>query len=408
MTTRNRQPESNPALIATYGSARSLAMAFALAALLPVAGCKSAPSAPSDQALTHSVQSRLSADSAIASEPIQASAASGIVTLNGSVSNAAARALASDDAARVQGVRTVVNNLTVQPAAAAEPPAASAQVVAPSPEHLRTEGHSEKLDRHKPLPSASQDRMQQKTPQQASNNSSDGSEPLQPSANSLSTQPPAPIVRPGQAALAPPAPTIRTITLPSGTTLAVRMNQTLDSATAQPDDVFKGMLASDIVVDGILVLPQGTPVLGRVVTVQEAAHFKGDSLLTLTLTQIDRNAGPLRVATDTFSKAGNGRGKNTVEKVGGGAAIGALLGGLFGGGKGAAIGALAGGGTGAGVNAVTRGQQVQIPTESVVRFSLAKDLAVPVRANGSQQPATPTLQRHPAASSAPADPNANR
>jgi len=94
---------------------------------------------------------------------------------------------------------------------------------------------------------------------------------------------------------------------------------------------------------------------------------------------------------------GKGRGKNTAEKTGGGAAVGAILGGIFGGGKGAAIGAAAGGGVGAGANAVTRGQQVQIPSETVVRFKLSGPVTVRARADGGKHEdnGDPTLQHHP-------------
>ena len=72
----------------------------------------------------------------------------------------------------------------------------------------------------------------------------------------------------------------------------------------------------------------------------------------------------------------NGRGKNTAAKTGGGAALGAIIGALAGGGKGAAIGAVTGGGVGAGVNGVTRGQQVQIPSETLVSFHLQSPISV--------------------------------
>ena len=116
--------------------------------------------------------------------------------------------------------------------------------------------------------------------------------------------------------------------------------------------------------------------------VQEAAHFKGSSLLTISLTSITRRGEHIAVASDPYSVKGKGRGANTAEKAGGGAAVGAILGGIFGGGKGAAIGAAAGGGVGAGSQAVTRGQQVQIESESVVRFHLSAPIAVKVRTDG--------------------------
>jgi hypothetical protein len=130
--------------------------------------------------------------------------------------------------------------------------------------------------------------------------------------------------------------------------------------------------------------------------VQEAAHFKGNSLLTIELTRLNRHDESVAVATEPYSVAGKGRGKNTAVKTGGGAAVGAILGGIFGGGKGAAIGAATGGGIGAGSNAITRGQQVQIPSESLVRFHLTNSLALRASTRNTRStPTNPNLQQRP-------------
>jgi hypothetical protein len=171
---------------------------------------------------------------------------------------------------------------------------------------------------------------------------------------------------------------VHNITLPAGTDIPVRITQTLDSATTQTGDKFTGVVATDIIIDNLVVLAQGTPVTGHVDAAQDAAHFKGSSLLTISLSVISRKGERIEVATDPYTKQGEGRGKNTAEKVGGGAAVGAILGGILGGGKGAAIGAAAGGGVGAGANGVTRGQQVQIASETVVRFKLSDSIMVHV------------------------------
>jgi hypothetical protein len=196
----------------------------------------------------------------------------------------------------------------------------------------------------------------------------------------------------------PPPPAFRNITLTPGTTIPIRITQTLDSATTQQGETFTGTIASDIVSDGIVVIRTGTPVTGRVSAVQEAAHYKGSSLLTVELTSINRRGERLTITTDPYSVQGKGRGGNTAAKVGGGAAVGAILGGIIGGGKGAAIGAAAGGGAGAGVNTVTRGEQVQIPSETLIRFNLTNTLSlkVPTNGDGESPTATPTLQQHPA------------
>jgi hypothetical protein len=174
------------------------------------------------------------------------------------------------------------------------------------------------------------------------------------------------------------------------------MTQTLDSATTQQGQTFSGTLATDVIIDGLVVMRQGTGVTGRVSAVQEAAHYKGSALLTVELTSINRRGETVAVTTEPYSVEGKGRGKNTAEKVGGGAAVGAILGGIIGGGKGAAIGAAAGGGAGAGANTITRGEQVKIPSESLVNFHLTNTLAlrVPLK-NTESTPTDSNLQHRP-------------
>jgi uncharacterized protein YcfJ len=154
------------------------------------------------------------------------------------------------------------------------------------------------------------------------------------------------------------------------------MTDTLDSATTQSNSIFHASLAGDLIADGMVIARSGAPVVGRVITAKDATHFSGSSELSIELTRIDTVDHPVDVVTDAFSKQGAGRGKNTAAKTGGGAAIGAIIGALAGGGKGAAIGAATGGGIGAGVNGVTRGQQVQIPTETLVSFHLQSPVTV--------------------------------
>ena len=168
------------------------------------------------------------------------------------------------------------------------------------------------------------------------------------------------------------------------------MTQALDSATTQQGQAFSGVVATDIMADGLVAIRQGTGVSGRVTAVQEAAHYKGSSLLSIELTSINRRGDALAISTQPYSVEGKGRGKNTAAKVGGGAAIGAIIGAIAGGGKGAAIGSAAGAGVGAGANTITRGEQVQIPSESLVNFQLTNTLAV--RVSTSNTVSTPTGQ----------------
>jgi hypothetical protein len=317
---------------------------------LGISGCKSGPATVDDATLTTNVKSALSSDAAVSAEPIQPTVAGGTVTLNGNVSNATARLVAAQDAAKVAGVKQVVNNLTVLGAQMAPTITTPA---APSAPRMATPAERRIIEHHESLP------------------------PPPSSSAPVAQQAPPP----------PPAPVYRDLTVPAGTGLSVRVTQTLDSATTQQGTPFSGVLNAPIVVDGEVAVPAGASVSGVVSDVHDAGHFSGNSLLSLQLTGLNRRGDRITIATDTYTIAGKGRGKNTAEKVGGGAAVGAILGGVFGGGKGAAIGAASGGALGAGANAVTRGQQVQINSESVVRFRLASSFTVrslgPVGETGS-------------------------
>jgi hypothetical protein len=171
---------------------------------------------------------------------------------------------------------------------------------------------------------------------------------------------------------------VKQITLSAGTVIPIRITEELNSKTAQPNDVFHGSVAGDLGSEGAIVIPHGSPVIGRIVDAKDAAHFKGSALLSLELTQVTVRGEKLTLVTEGYSKEGAGRGKNTAEKAGGGAVLGTLIGALAGGGKGAAIGGLAGGAAGTGVNAATRGQQVVIPSETRIDFRLETPITVKV------------------------------
>ncbi len=356
------------------------------ASLVPT-GCKQATPV-TDASLTAAVQNKLSSDGALTSEPIQATVQSAVVTLNGTVSSDAARALASSDASQVPGVRTVVNNLSIQPpvtAGVAPPPVTAPSASLPLPETQSTPASNSRLSRRE----REQQERQERRDRAARGAATQDAGPNVPPPSSATSVPPAPAP--------PPAPVVRNITLQAGTILPVRLAQTLDSASAQTGQSFSGTIASDVTSsDGITVIRQGSNVSGQITAVQEAAHFKGNALLTIALTNVTRRGEPVAITTEGYTATGKGRGTNTAEKVGGGAAVGAILGGIFGGGKGAAIGAAAGGGTGAGVNAITRGQQVQIPAESLVRFRLSSPVTLRVVSDGGDNNGTtPDQGRHP-------------
>ena len=367
----------------SLSATRALLSIGALAIALSFAGCKSsAPAVATDDAsLTAALQTRLTNDDALKSEPINSSVQDKVATLNGTVSSEAARSLAAADAAQVAGIKTVVNNLSVQ-----APASMTAAVIPPSPPPPPPT--PKKLPTPKPAPKPKPAPVvQEPAPVEPPSAQVAAATPPPPPQQELPPPPPPP----------PPAPEFRNITVPPDTTIPIRITQTLDSATTQQGDTFTGTVATDIILDDLVVIRQGTPVTGRVSAVQEAAHYKGSSLLTVELTSINRRGEKLAITTEPYSVEGKGRGKNTAEKVGGGAAVGAILGGILGGGKGAAIGAAAGGGVGAGANTITRGEQVQIPSESLIRFRLTNSLAlkVPTKNTESTTSTNPDLQQRP-------------
>jgi outer membrane lipoprotein SlyB len=82
------------------------------------------------------------------------------------------------------------------------------------------------------------------------------------------------------------------------------------------------------------------------------------------------------VVSSDYTLKGKGRGSDTAKKVGGGAALGAIIGAIAGGGTGAAIGAGVGSAAGAGVQVFTRGQQVKVPSETLLEFRLQQQVLV--------------------------------
>lgn len=166
------------------------------------------------------------------------------------------------------------------------------------------------------------------------------------------------------------------VTIPAGTPLLVRMIDSVDSSKNHVGDKFHASLENDLIVDNLVVARRGTDVYGRLAEAKEAGHVSGSSDLKLELTDIAIDHRSYPVVSGEYEAKGKGRGSNTAKKVGGGAAVGAIIGAIAGGGKGAAIGAGVGGGAGAAVNVMTRGQQVRVPSETLLEFRLTQPVSV--------------------------------
>ena len=182
-------------------------------------------------------------------------------------------------------------------------------------------------------------------------------------------------VQPGKSA-ASSTKTVEQVTLPQGTKLSLRLIDPIDSAVNKAGDVFRATLDAPVVVGGQVVLPKNADVKGQVVNVASAGHFTGRSEIGLALTEVTSGGKTYSLRTATVSKQGGSRGTRTAVVVGGGAAVGAVVGALIKGGKGAAIGAGAGAAAGAGVQALTKGEQVKYPSETVLEFELQEATAI--------------------------------
>ncbi len=164
------------------------------------------------------------------------------------------------------------------------------------------------------------------------------------------------------------------VTLPAGTVILVRTVDELDTDSTQTGQVFSATLATNLSADGYMVAHMGAPVYGQVLLSNSAGRATGRSKLQLQLTQLVINGNTVPIVTDTFDTEGKSSTKRSAFRLFGGAGLGAAIGGIAGNaGMGAAIGALAGG-IG---SVVQKGKQVQIPSETVLQFTLQQPVTLP-------------------------------
>jgi len=162
------------------------------------------------------------------------------------------------------------------------------------------------------------------------------------------------------------------VVVPVGTVLTVNLGESLGSKISQPGQTFSATLAQPVTVGAETVLAKGATASGTVVDAKPLGRFKGGALLQLKLNSV----ADLPVQTSSVVRTEKGKGKRTAAMVGGGAGLGALIGGLAGGGKGAAIGAVAGAGAGTAGTAYTGNKEIMLPAETAVSFKLEQPLEI--------------------------------
>ncbi|MGH9478760.1 MAG: BON domain-containing protein [Terriglobales bacterium] len=290
----------------------------ALGLSLALGGCSKSSAGNNDQALTAAVQSKLTADPALKGTGLTANVENGVATLTGTASSDAERTAAAMDA-QVPGVTQVNNEI------ATNTPANGATVAPVA--GMKADTHAA---RSAPASSSAMMAMHAAAP----------------------------------------------VEVEAGTPISIRLTQPLSSATASAGQSFDATVDAPILVNGAVAVPKGALVTGTVAAADSAGHFKGQSRLVLKLSQLSYDGQSYDLSTQSVTRLASSRGKRSAIAIGGGAALGAVIGALAGHGKGAAIGAAGGAGAGTAAEALTKPAEVALPAETVLRFHLASALQV--------------------------------
>ena len=171
-------------------------------------------------------------------------------------------------------------------------------------------------------------------------------------------------------------PAGREVELPAGAIVAVRLDRALSTVRNRAGDTFEATLDEPVLVDGEEILTRGTKFNGHVTTAEASGRLKGRAVLGITLDGFETNGRHYPIRTSLTSKTSEAHKKRNIELIGGGAGVGALIGGLTGGGKGAGIGAAVGAGAGTGAAAATGKKDVEIPAETLFRFSVKSPVRI--------------------------------
>src|SRR6266850_2370949 len=321
---------------------------------------------PSDDAITTDIKAKMFSEPSLKAATVDVVSKQGEVTLTGQVPDDAARLAAYRLASETKGVSRVNDQMSV----------ATAQISVPQPATPAPEA----------APKADKSRRAA-----ATSPANPVGEPMTAGAAPAAT--PAP----------PPPPQPVTVTVPANTIVTVRTIDGIDSKTNQAGQLFKASLDAPIVVDNRVIVPSGADAYIKLVNAKSAGRVTGRSELGLELASVVFQGKTYNVVSSDVKQSGASRGKQSAERIGGGAALGALIGAVAGGGKGAAIGAAVGGGAGTGVQVLTKGQQVKIPSETRLDFTLQQPLDITyfpgkktrARSNPDQLPTDPNSSNPP-------------
>lgn len=369
----------------------------------------------SDSAIQQDVMSAFSQDTSLQGQSVKATADKGIVTLAGSVQTEAQRQAAETDASNVTGVSGIIDHLTVSnPNSSASSAGLAAQSSAnqvnpddqsQAPEQGDNQAEPQEQPQQNDVPPPPPDQNQPQTNQQQPYPGQPYDQNQAPPPQSYGPPPPSgqPPYQQGYAP-APRIPYYQTptapVAIPAGTLLRVRLNQPLDTAHLQDGTIFQATNAVDVYENGILAIPRGAALTGRVVETQNGGKDKlsGSAMLELQLTSLNLAGNVFPLTTDVWSSRGPNKAGYTARNTAGGAVLGAIIGGIIGRGAGAAVGAGVGAVGGLAASSATSGPRIYLPAEAVVDFHLSAPAMVqPVSWQEAQRLASsmPVLVQRP-------------
>lgn len=365
----------------------------ALAACLWISAGTTALAQSGDSNLQAAVSSAIAHDAMLKNQPITAAAASGIVTLTGTVETEQQRQQAETDAAGVTGVSGIQNNITVaggsdQAQQAPPPPADNQQAPPPPPPPADQQPQAS--------PQSSQQIPPPPPPDQPTQQYPPARTPYPQGGYGQQPYPQQPYG--GYNNYPPPQQTSGPVTIPAGTLLQIRLSETLDMAKLQEGAVFQATAASDVFEGNVLAIPRGAVLQGTVVHVKKPGALGGSGELELQVTSLSLGGASYPLVSDIWTSKTPNKAGYTAGNTVGGAAVGAIIGGIIGRGPGAAVGAVAGGVGGLAVSGATNGPRAWLPAESMLNFHLTSAVTVqPVSWQEARRLAqnVPQLQRRP-------------
>lgn len=352
--------------------------------------------ARTDADIQSDVDSALTHDSLLKGQQITCISIDGTVRLSGTVQTNAQYQQAETVAGNVSGVSGVINNIKVANPDTPEPvnneqatsntlspsaQAAEANVPPPPPDEAPNTQQQPAANPAPPVPYMGAPRP-----------------PYQPQQGGYYPPPQQGYNQPQQSYNQPPS---GPVTIPAGTLLRVRLSETLDTARTKDGTFFEGTAANDVYQNGVLAIPRGAVITGKVVQSKNAGDLGGSAVMQLQLTNLNLGGSVTPLASDVWSSKGPNKAGYTAGNTAGGAALGAIIGGIIGGGAGAAIGAGVGGVGGLAASSATKGPRLVLPVESTVDFHLTGPVTVqPVSWQEAQRlassvPQEPRLVRRP-------------